>query len=120
MNQPKITGYMKPQCGWSRGVRAVFEKYGLAYDDLDIINNSGNFQEMVEKTGQTLQPCIQIDDAMLVDVDGDEVEAYLLQEKIVAPNNTQVGVATNSACSDEEHDAMRQAAATTNWTSFSS
>lgn len=119
VNQPKITGYMKPQCGWSRGVRAVFEKYGLAYDDLDIINNSGNFQEMVEKTGQTLQPCIQIDDIMLVDVDGDEVEAYLLQEKIVAPNNTQVGVATNSACSDEEHDAMRQAAATS-WTSFSS
>ena len=56
---------------------------------------------------------------MLVDVDGDEVEAYLLQEKIVVPNDTEVGVATNSACSDEEHDAMRQAAAT-NWTSFSS
>ena len=92
--------------------------YGLEYDDLDIINNPDNFQEMVEKTGQPLQPCIQIDDVMLVDVSGDEVEAYLLQEKIVAPNNTEVGVATDSACTDEEHAAMRQAAATS-WTTFS-
>ena len=118
MSQPKIVGYMKPSCGWSRGVRAVFEKYGLEYDDLDIINNPDNFQEMVEKTGQPLQPCIQIDDVMLVDVSGDEVEAYLLQEKIVAHNDTEVGVPTDSSCTEEEHAAMRQAAATS-WTTFS-
>ncbi|MAJ74109.1 glutaredoxin [Candidatus Poribacteria bacterium] len=118
MSQPKIVGYMKPSCGWSRGVRAVFDKYGLEYDDLDIINNPDNFQEMVEKTGQPLQPCIQIDDVMLVDVSGDEVEAYLLQEKIVAPNDTAVGVATDSSCTEEEHAAMRQAAETS-WTTFS-
>ena len=47
MSQPKIVGYMKPSCGWSRGVRAVFDKYGLEYDDLDIINNSDNFELIV-------------------------------------------------------------------------
>ena len=118
MSQPKIVGYMKPSCGWSRGVRAVFDKNGLEYEDLDIINNSDNFQEMVEKTGQPLQPCVQIDDVMLVDVSGDEVESYLLHKEIVSQNNTDVGVATDSACTDEEHAAMRQAAAT-NWTTFS-
>jgi monothiol glutaredoxin len=118
MSQPKILGYMKPSCGWSRGVRAVFDKYSLEYEDLDIINNPDVFQEMVEKTGQPLQPCVQIDDVMLVDVSGDEVESYLLQKEIVSPNNADVGVATDSACTDEEHVAMRQAAAT-NWTTFS-
>ena len=35
----KIKAYLKPQCGWSRGVRAIFDKYGITYDDKDIINN---------------------------------------------------------------------------------
>ena len=39
MNQPKITGYMKPTCGWSQGVRAVLQKYNLEYEDRDIINS---------------------------------------------------------------------------------
>ena len=34
---PTIIGWMKPSCGWSNGVRAVFQKYGLAFDDRDII-----------------------------------------------------------------------------------
>ena len=29
MSQPKIIAYMKPVCGWSNGVRAIFAKYGL-------------------------------------------------------------------------------------------
>ena len=52
MSQPTITAYMKPVCGWSNGVRAIFQKYGLEYDDRDIINNADNYREMVEKSGQ--------------------------------------------------------------------
>ena len=39
MSQPTIIAYMKPVCGWSNGVRAIFAKYGLEYEDRDIINN---------------------------------------------------------------------------------
>lgn len=120
MNQPKIIGYMKPTCGWSQGVRAVLQKYELEYEDRDIINNPSNYQEMVEKTGQSSQPCVQIGDAILADVSGEEVEAYLLQEEIVKPVGADSGVATDRGCSDEEHAAMR-AEATTQWTrNFSS
>ena len=35
----KINAYLKPQCGWSMGVRAIMNKYSLEYTDLDIINN---------------------------------------------------------------------------------
>ena len=39
MAKPKVIAYLKPSCGWSRGVRAVLAKYGLDYEDKDIINN---------------------------------------------------------------------------------
>lgn len=100
MSQPKITAYMKPVCGWSNGVRAIFAKYGLEYEDKDIINSADNYREMVEKSGQPLQPCVQIDDIMLADVSGDEVESYLLQTGIVELSEAETGVPTDQACAD--------------------
>ncbi len=100
MSQPTITAYMKPVCGWSNGVRAIFAKYGLEYEDKDIINNATNYREMVEKTGQPLQPCVQIDDVILTDVSGDEVEAYLIQSGLVHHNEAATDVPTDEACAD--------------------
>lgn len=102
MSQPTITAYMKPVCGWSNGVRAIFDKYNLEYEDKDIINNQDNYREMVQKTRQSLQPCVQIDDIILADVSGDEVEAYLLEEGIVSSNDAETDVPTDQAC--ESHD----------------
>jgi glutaredoxin len=92
MPEPQITAYLKPVCGWSGAVRAVFTKYGLAYEDKDIINNPANYQEMVMKSGQPLQPCVEIDGHMLADVSGDEVEAYMLQAGIVKPVQVEVNI----------------------------
>ena len=100
MSQPTITAYMKPVCGWSNGVRAIFAKYGLEYEDKDIINNADNYREMVEKTGQPLQPCVQIDDVILADVNGDEVEAYLIQSGIAQQSTSETDVPTDQACAD--------------------
>ena len=100
MSQPTITAYMKPVCGWSNGVRAIFAKYGLEYEDKDIINIAANYREMVEKTGQPLQPCVQIDDVILADVSGDEVEAYLIQSGLVQQNTAETDVPTDEACAD--------------------
>ena len=98
---PKIVAYLKPSCGWSGGVRAVFKKYNLAYEDRDIINRPEFFQEMVEKTGQTRQPTIEINGEMLADVSGEEVEAWMLQKGIVTPNNAVPEVPINQPCSNE-------------------
>ncbi len=100
MSQPKIIAYMKPVCGWSNGVRAIFDKYNLEYEDRDIINNEDNYREMVIKTRQQFQPSVQIDDVMLADVSGDEVEAYLLEEGIVKENDADTDVPTDQACED--------------------
>jgi glutaredoxin len=98
MEKPKIIAYLKPTCGWSNGVRAVFKKYDLPYEDRDIINDRIQREEMVEKSGQMLSPCVEIDGHMLADVSGEEVEAWMLSNQIVQPNDLEFEVPVNRAC----------------------
>jgi monothiol glutaredoxin len=105
MQTPEITAYLKTQCGWSRGVRAVLAKYNLAYTEKDIIQNPAFRWEMEARSGQPLSPCVEVNGEMLADVSGDEVEQYLLEKQIVQPNDVRAGVPTNAACTDEEHAA---------------
>ena len=102
----KIKSYLKPSCGWSNGVRAILGKYGLEYEDIDIINNRDSYAEMVRKSGQPLSPCVEIDGVMLADVSGEEVENYLLSNELVKPTVAAAAAPVNAGCSDEEHAKM--------------
>jgi monothiol glutaredoxin len=108
MNKPEITAYLKTHCGWSRGVRAVFEKYELPYTEKDIIQNPNYRFEMEQLSGQPLSPCVIINGTMLADISGEEVEAYMLQNSIVGDASKSTSVPLNAPCSDEEHAAMVQ------------
>lgn len=108
----KIRAYLKPTCGWSQGVRAIFRKYSLSYEDLDIINRRELYAEMVEKSGQPLSPCVEIDGVMLADVSGEEVENYLLSNELVEPNGAQPEVPINADCSGHAHAHARTEART--------
>ena len=101
MEKPKIIAYMKPSCGWSEGVRAVMRKYDLPFEDRDIINDAEQRQEMIQKTGQMLQPSVEINGNMLADVSGDEVEAYMLANKIVEDTKREADAPTNQPCENE-------------------
>ncbi len=101
MNKPKIIAYLKPTCGWSQGVRAVLRKYDLPFEDRDIINDPLQRQEMIEKSGQMLSPCVDIDSHMLADISGDEVEAYMLAKGVVQPSDRQADAPTNQPCAHE-------------------
>ena len=79
----EIVAYLKPVCGWSGGIRDVFQKYGLEYEDKDIINNPEIYAEMVQKSGQPLSPCVEINGQMLADVSGEEVEAWMIENGVV-------------------------------------
>ena len=74
----KITAYLKSVCGWSGGVRDVFARYGLEYEE-KLIDDPNIYAEMVTKSGQPLSPCVEIDGEMLADVGAEEVEDYLLR-----------------------------------------
>ena len=101
MNKPKVIAYLKPTCGWSQGVRAVLRKYDLPFEDRDIINDPVQRQEMIEKSGQMLSPCVEVNGHMLADVSGDEVEAYLLAKNLASPSVREADAPTDQPCAHE-------------------
>ena len=104
-SKPKITAYLKQQCGWSRGVRSVLSKYNLSYEERTL-NSAENYQEMIQLSNQTQQPTLQVNDVVLADVSGAEVEKFLLTNKYIdeiLPQND--GVDIGVSCTDEEERA---------------
>jgi len=101
MDTPKVIAYLKPTCGWSQGVRAVLRKYDLPFEDRDIINDPAQREEMVQKSGQPLSPCVEVNGHMLADVSGSEVEAYLLAQGLVQPTDRPAEAPTDRACAHE-------------------
>ena len=101
MEKPKIIAYLKPSCGWSQGVRAIMRKYDLPFEDRDIINDPVQRQEMIEKSGQMLSPCVEVNGRMLPDISGEEVEAFLLSNNLVQSSERAADAPTNQPCAHE-------------------
>ncbi len=104
MDTPHITAYLKTYCGWSAGVRAVLAKYNLPFTEKDIIQNPAFRWEMETKSGQPLSPCVEINGHVLPDVSGEEVEKYLIDNKVVQASDAQTGVPLNAPCPTEVHE----------------
>jgi monothiol glutaredoxin len=100
MNKPHIVAYLKPHCGWSNGVRAILRKYDFPFEDRDVWNDPMQRLEMIQKSGQELSPCVEIDGRMLADISGEEVEAYLIANGVVTKNEAPTEVPINQACAD--------------------
>jgi len=105
-SSPKITAYLKTFCGWSEGVRAIMRKYGLEYEEKDIIKNPAFRWEMEQRSGQPLSPCVEIDGQMLADISGEEVERWMLENGYLQENEAEPDAPINSSCTDEQHEAM--------------
>ena len=100
MQNPTIIAYLKPFCGWSQGVRAVLRKYDLPFEDRDIWNDPRQRMEMIQKSGQELSPCVQVNDTMLADISGEELENWLTTNHLIAKNNAPAGVPIDQPCAD--------------------
>lgn len=107
---PNITAYLKTHCGWSEGVRAIFRKYDLNFEEKDIIQNPAFRWEMEQKSGQPLSPCVEVNGTMLADVSGDEVELWMNEQGLLAKSEAPADAPTDSSCTDEQHAAMDAAA----------
>lgn len=102
----EITAYLKTQCGWSEGVRSIFRKYNLEYQEKDIIQNPAYRWEMEQKSGQPLSPCVIVNGTMLADVSGEEVEAWMTEQGLLEQSDAEADAPVDSACTDEQHAAM--------------
>jgi monothiol glutaredoxin len=56
---------------------------------------------MIERSGQMLSPCVDVNGNLLADVSGEEVEAYLLAHGLVSPNEHAAESPTNQPCAHE-------------------
>ncbi len=101
ITKPKIIAYLKPTCGWSQGVRAALRKYDLPFEDRNITADPLQRQEMIEKSGQKLSPCIEVNGQMLADISGEELEQYLLAQGLVQPTDRQADMPINQPCPHE-------------------
>ena len=107
---PTIVAYLKTHCGWSEGVRAVMRKYGLEYEEKDIIKNPALRWEMEQKSGQPLSPCVEVNGTMLADVSGEEVEAWMIENGVLERSEAEPDAPIDSSCTDEQHAAMEEEA----------
>lgn len=104
--KPQIVAYLKTTCGWSRGVRAVLEKYELPYTEKNIVENPAFRWEMEQRSGQPLSPCVEVNGTLLADISGEEVEDYLLKNNLVQAIDKTTTVPTNASCTDQQHADM--------------
>ena len=99
MLKPEITAYLKTQCGWSKGVRAILSKYEISYTEKDIILNPDHRIEMEQLSGQPLSPCVVVNGVMLPDLSGEELENYLVSNGLVEKSSRETDVPLDSCCS---------------------
>src|SRR6266481_2236744 len=69
-----------------------------------IINNPLNYTEILEKSWQSLSPCVEVNGHMLADVNGDEVEAYLLEAGVLHLTAAVADAPANWACDAHHHE----------------
>jgi monothiol glutaredoxin len=108
--KPTIVAYLKTHCGWSEGVRAIMRKYGLQYEEKDIIQNPAFRWEMEQKSGQPLSPCVEVNGEMLADISGEEVEAYMTEKGLLTASDADPDAPIDSSCTDEQHAEMERQA----------
>jgi glutaredoxin 3 len=76
MKAEKIRLFIKPYCGWCHEAMEWLDAREIAYETLDVISDSAARKEMVQLSGQTLAPVIEVDGEILADFDTDQLEQF--------------------------------------------
>jgi glutaredoxin len=80
MKPNRIRLFIKPYCPWCHDAMRWLDQRGLAYEKLDVIFHPMAMKEMVELSGQTLAPVIEVDGKVLADFDTQQLEEFWRRE----------------------------------------
>ena len=72
----RIRLFIKPYCPWCHQAEAWLKNHGIKYEVLDVISDRDAYNEMIELSGQTLAPTIDVDGEILADFGPDELEEF--------------------------------------------
>jgi len=76
----RIRLFVKRGCGWCDEAAEWLDARGLRYEQLDVTVNPTARREMLELSGQTLAPVIEVDGHILADFGADELEVWWREE----------------------------------------
>ena len=72
----KIRLFIKPYCPWCHKAMRWLDERRVRYEKLDVIADSKAYTEMVNLSGQTLAPVIDVDGKILADFGPDELAKF--------------------------------------------
>jgi glutaredoxin len=75
----KIRLFIKPYCGWCHKAQHWLDERGIKYETLDVIADRDAMTEMVELSGQSLAPVIDVDGEILADFGPEELAKFWKQ-----------------------------------------
>jgi len=76
MKTERIRLFIKPHCGWCHEAIDWLDARGVKYQTLDVIADAKARKEMVQLSGQTLAPVIDVDGEVLADFDTEQLEEF--------------------------------------------
>jgi glutaredoxin 3 len=76
MKPSKIRLFVKPWCGWCQEAEEWLENRNIEYETLDVTNDRNARQEMLQLSGQTLAPVIDVDGEILADFDTGQLAKF--------------------------------------------
>lgn len=77
----KIRLFIKPYCPWCHRAVDWLNARGIKFETLDVISDPEAFDEMIDLSGQSLAPVIDVDGEILADFGPDELAKFWEQLK---------------------------------------
>ena len=75
-NFVNIRLFIKPYCGWCDAAEKWLDAHGIEFETLDVIADKKAYDEMVNLSGQSLAPVIDVDGKILADFGPEELAAF--------------------------------------------
>ncbi len=72
----KVRLFIKPYCPWCHKAMHWLDEHGIKYETLDVLADSKAYTEMVNLSGQTLAPVIDVDGQILADFGPEELAEF--------------------------------------------
>ncbi len=76
----KIIAYFKTGCPWCEDAKGFLIDNNIPYEERNVTQNKGYYEEMQRKSGQTKAPTFDIDGEILADSDKDALGKYLKEK----------------------------------------
>jgi len=77
----KVKVYSTATCPYCHMAKAYFKKLGIEFEDIDVSRDENAAREMIEKSGQTGVPVIDIEGEVIIGFNKPEIDRALEKKK---------------------------------------